>query len=160
MWWKLCIVCRGEPCSPVRVQCTRLNAKRSKQDTYFWKTKINYIKPKVSSRRANTVRPYKIAVILWYLYSLFLSQCFCLYLRAANDRPYRFVPTTTMLRSGKICFDIAQTIFTNRERRLAIWKFTNYHNATLGQNMFWYCTNYLHELGTAARRAVAINSKI
>ena len=38
--------------------------------------------------------------------------------RAANDRPYRFVPTTTKLRSGIICFDI---------------------------------TNYLHELGTAAR---------
>ena len=74
--------------------------------------------------------------------------------------PYGNLPTTTMLRSGGICFGIAQTFFTNWERRLAIWKFTNHHNATLGQNMFWHCTNYLHELGTAARRAVAINSKI
>ena len=64
--------------------------------------------------------------------------------------PYGNLPTTTMLRLGGICFGIAQTIFTNWGRRLAIWKFTNYHNATLGRNMFWYCTNYLHELGTAA----------
>ena len=61
--------------------------------------------------------------------------------------PYGNLPTTTMLRSGGICFGIAQTIFTNWGRWLAIWKFTNYHNVTLGRNMFWYCTNYLHELG-------------
>ncbi|MFQ7784939.1 MAG: hypothetical protein ACLUJF_07240 [Ruminococcus sp.] len=29
----------------------------------------------------------------------------------------------------------------------------NNYNTTLGYNMFWHCTNYLHELETAARRA-------
>ena len=42
----------------------------------------------VGHERANTVSSYKIAVTLWYLYSLFLSQCLCLYLRASNERPY------------------------------------------------------------------------
>ena len=28
----------------------------------------------------------------------------------------------------------------------------NNYNATLGHDMFFYITNYLHELGTAARR--------
>lgn len=26
----------------------------------------------------------------------------------------------------------------------------NNYNATLGSNMFWYCTNYLHELAVEA----------
>ena len=70
--------------------------------------------------------------------------------RAANDRPYRFVPTTTKLRSGGICFGVVQTIFTNWERRLAIWKFTNHHNATLGHNMFRHY-KLSSRTGTAAR---------
>ena len=38
----------------------------------------------IAHERVNTVLPYKIAVTLRYLYSLFLSQCLCLYLRASN----------------------------------------------------------------------------
>lgn len=60
-----------------------------------------------------------------------------------------------------ICFEIAQTVFTNWERRLAVLQICgNNCNATLGYNMFFDITNCLHERGTAARRAVAINSKI
>ena len=58
----------------------------------------------VGHERANMVSSYKIAVTLWYLYSLFLSQCLCLYLRASNERPYWIVGTITILRSGIICF--------------------------------------------------------
>jgi len=54
----------------------------------------------VGHERANMVSSYKIAVTLWYLYSLFLSQCLCLYLRASNERPYWIVGTITILRSG------------------------------------------------------------
>lgn len=31
--------------------------------------------------------------------------------------------------------------------------YTNSYNTTLGYNVFFCITNYLHELGTAARRA-------
>ena len=54
--------------------------------------------------------------------------------------------TTTMLRSGGICFGIAQTIFTNWERRLAVLQICgNNCNATLGHKCFLtlqtICTN-------------------
>ena len=74
----------------------------------------------IAHERENTVFPYKIAVTLRYLYSLFLSQCLCLYLRAANDRLYGIVWTITMLRSGIICFLTLQTACTNWVRRLAV----------------------------------------
>ena len=62
----------------------------------------------IAHERENTVFPYKIAVTLRYLYSLFLSQCLCLYLRASNERPYGIVQTAAILRSGDIVVNIKQ----------------------------------------------------
>ena len=60
-------------------------------------------------------------------------------------------------------FVYAKTASTRRQRCKLYVKsnfinVANHHNVTLGRNMFWHCTNYLHELGL--RHAVAINSKI
>ena len=66
-----------------------------------------------------------------------------------------------MLRSGIICFLTLQTIFTNWERRLAVrasnerpyWIVRTVAMLGSGIICFFDITNYLHELGTAARRA-------
>ena len=114
----------------------------------------------IAHERENTVLPYKIAVTLWYLYSLFLSQCLCLYLRASNERPYGIVQTVAILRSDIICF----LIFTNclhelgtAARRAGVqWTplrvCANGCNVMFGHDMFFGITNCLHEHKKSAHR--------
>ena len=57
----------------------------------------------------------------------------------------------------RTAFVYAKTASTRRQRCKLYVKsnfinVANHHNVTLGRNMFWHCTNYLHELGTVAHR--------
>ena len=80
--------------------------------------------------------------------------------RASNERPYWIAKTITILRSGILYFLTLQTVFTNWERRLAVrasnerpyWIVRTITILRSGIICF-NITNYLHELGTAARRA-------
>ena len=74
----------------------------------------------IAHERANTVLPYKIAVTLWYLYSLFLSQCLCLYLAGVQWTPLLDCTNNYNNTLGHDMFLTLQTIFTNWERWLTV----------------------------------------
>ena len=59
--------CSGEPCSPLRVRCTRLHALRAKLNTQFSSHQKYMYKHKHSSRRAADDRPYGFTFINYYL---------------------------------------------------------------------------------------------
>ena len=120
--------CSGEPCSPLRVRCTRLHALRAKLNAHFMLYQNILYKHKYSS----SGRPMNAPTVYTNSYNTTLGhKCFLHYklsTRIGNGgspcgRPMN-APTvytnsynTTL---GHKCFLTLQTIYTNWERRLAV----------------------------------------
>ena len=82
---KLLLFCRGEPCSPVRVQRIRLHALRAKLNTQFMLYQNILYKHKYSSKRASNERPYRFATFTKFVLTYKLYD----YLRENTVLPYR-----------------------------------------------------------------------
>ena len=105
----------------------------------FWHYKLSTWIGNGGGRKAT---PYWIATFI----KLHLSNVLWYYLRAPDERPYRLF---WFCNQNKW-----------RTRFAATLNCTNGCNVTLGHNMLFNITNYLHELGAAARRYIELYKRL
>ena len=90
----------GEPCSPVRVHCTRLHAMRANLNTQFMLYQNILYKHKYSSKRASNERPYRFATFTKFVLTYKLYD----YLRENTVLPYRLC--TAFIVYKAMCINI------------------------------------------------------
>ena len=147
MWWKLCIVCRGEPRSPAS-NCTNYMLKHILEISQTCRG--GYYPPAL-------MKYYVRRNVFWYD-----ENCVFNFARIACNRVRctRTGEHGSPLHYFGNCISFIRFIFIINFLLLLAGGWypplrdcANNYNTTLGHNMFFDITNYLHEWGTAARRA-------